>query len=112
RFSRRFLESLKRFPAGLDYELLYLLKGFPKNCSDGVFDKRRHDLPAPSNTLEIPDDLFSVSSHLAAAEACRTEFVFCLTSWSEILAPNWLSHFYNAYRTTPNCGIVGATGSF
>lgn len=113
-FAHRFLQSLSRFPAGIDYKLLYLLKGFPAGATDRTLEKFRSKLPCECDTLEISDDLFSVSSHIAGAESelCTTEFIFCVTSWSEILAPNWLLHFYSAYLETPDCGIVGATGSF
>jgi len=113
-FARRFLESLIRYPAGLDYKLLYLLKGFPEDKKDEEFEALRDQLPCHAETLAVSDDLYITSAHLAGAESefCDTEFVFPLTSWTEVLASNWLLHFANAYKNTPNCGIVGATGSF
>lgn len=113
-FSRRFMKSLIRFPAGIDYNLLYLMKGFPEGTTDENFELLRGALPGWSGSIDVSDDLFITSAHLAGAESwlCQTEFVLCLTSWSEVLANNWLRHFADAYQRTPDCGMVGATGSF
>ncbi|MBI1215366.1 MAG: hypothetical protein GC185_06060 [Alphaproteobacteria bacterium] len=111
-FSRNFLKDVIRFRAGVEFDLVYILKGFPEGVSDKAFLEIRKELPCDSYEVRVSDDLFITSAHLGGAEQVDHEMVLPLTSWSNIHCDQWLSPFVSAFDKIPDCAISGATGSF
>ena len=105
---RAFLDSYARHPAGVDHELLLLLKGFEQ--------------PLPAEVEEllkgfahlrrfVPDRGFDVDAYFEIARV-RPAGVFCfLNSFSVILADGWLDKLHRALVEN-DAGMVGATGSW
>jgi hypothetical protein len=106
---RRFLDSYRRYPAGLAHDLHVILKGFPDrsavNSACALFT------PLPINAIEVDDAGYDIGSYFAAARAVANPQLLFLNTFSEILAESWLSHFDHAH-SMPGVGIVGATGSW
>ena len=109
--SRKFLKSLMRFRAGADFELVYLLKGFPEGRTDPALACLKNRLPCPVSEVRVSDEFFMINALLEGAAQISHEFIFPLSSWSYILADNWLRVFVSAFEHVPGCVAAGATGS-
>lgn len=109
--SRKFLRSLMRFRAGADFELVYLLKGFPEGQTDPALARLKNRLPCPVREVRVSDEFFMINALLEGAAQIPHEFIFPLSSWSFILADNWLGAFVAAFERVPGCLVAGATGS-
>jgi len=110
--SRKFLKSLLRFRAGADFELVYILKGFPEGTTDPALAHLRNRLPCPVSEVRVSDEFFMINALLEGAAQIPHEFIFPLSSWSYILADNWLGMFVSAFERVPGCVVAGATGSY
>jgi hypothetical protein len=109
RFHRAFLESLIHHPAGADFQLLYVLKGYAPEEQDRALESLRARLPCTVETVRYSD---AVSPSLVYFELGKTRpLLLALNSWSRILAPGWLRFYTDAFAADPSCGLVGATGS-
>ena len=109
RFHRAFLESLIHHPAGADFQLLYVMKGYAPDEQDQVLESLRARLPCSVETVRYSD---AVSPSLIYFELGKTRpLLLALNSWSRILAPGWLHFYTEAFAADPSCGVVGATGS-
>ena len=109
RFHRAFLESMINHPAGSDFRLVYIMKGYVKGEVDSVLESLREQLPCQVETLCYGDDISPSQIYFEVGKTLP--FILVFNSWSRILAPNWLNYFSNALLTEPTCGVVGATGS-
>lgn len=105
---RAFLESYRRHAAGIEHDLLLLIKGFqpplPRQCEDlleGVAHLRRF----------IPDRGFDIDAYFDAVKAHEAKWYCFLNSFSVILADGWLAKLHGAL-VDRNAGMVGATGSW
>lgn len=112
RFSRAFLHSLIACPAGADFDLVYLLKGYGDGESDPNLAVFRGAIPHAIHELRCLDENFATNVVLDAAAGLHHQRIMFLTSYSRILAPGWMAAYLDAFERTPSCGIVGATGGF
>lgn len=107
---RRFLESYRENPGGIDHDLLIIFKGF----SDPQDVQEYTKLLATFKhlTLEVPDDGFDITAYLASVLRYSDRYrYFCfLNSYSVILDHNWLEKLHR-HIVRPGIGMVGATGS-
>lgn len=112
RYACAFFRSLKENPAGVTYEFVIAAKGYDLDEPIAYADI----LPSlPCSNVRIMrflDEMPPTAVIREAAASCTTEFVLPLTSWSRILAPNWLSHYLLAFDSVADCGIVGASGGY
>lgn len=112
RFPRIFLKSLTRFPAGADFDIIWQMKGYPQGAQSETLKKFSKHFQGKIHELRYSDDLYQFSLSIDAAEKFDYEYLLFFISWSRILAPNWLKFYLDAFTNNPDCGIVGATGSF
>jgi hypothetical protein len=106
---RRFLESYRAHPTGLEHDLHIVLKGFPDRAS---LESARLLFGSLSvNTIEVCDTGYDIGSYFAAAKAVGNAKLLFLNTFSEILADDWLAHFDRALGLS-RVGLVGATGSW
>jgi hypothetical protein len=103
-----FLASYKKHAAGLDHDLLLVLKGFEaglpqhyENLLSGVAHRRRF----------IPDRGFDIDAYFDTVKAHEATWYCFLNSFSVILADGWL-HKLHAALEERGAGMVGATGSW
>ena len=109
---KAFLDSLLRFPAGAEFDLIWQMKGYPDGASCGALAAFRQSFSGAIHEMRYPDDLYQFSLALDAARKHEYEFFLFFISWSRILARNWLKFYLDAFANHPDCGIVGATGSY
>jgi hypothetical protein len=107
--ARRFLDSYRRHPAGIDHDLHIAFKGFPnREALDGL----RASLGAHlAHTIELDDAGYDIGSYFAAANIVANPQLLFLNTFSEILGDDWLAHFDKALAM-PGVGLAGATGSW
>ena len=106
---RRFLDSYRTHPAGLDHDLHVILKGFPNQ--DALAAARALFRSLPINAIEVDDGGYDIGSYITAAKMVVNPKLLFLNTFSEILADNWLYSFGRALDL-PGVGLVGATGSW
>jgi hypothetical protein len=106
---RRFLETYRHHPAGIDHDLYVVFKGFP--TEESLADARRLFADVPISPVQIDDFGFDLGSYVKAARVARNRRLIFLNTFSEILADNWLLFFDRALSRS-GVGIVGATGSW
>ena len=103
----RFLQSYRAHPAGVDHELLLILKGF-----GGGLPAEYTSLLAntPHRKLSLPDRGFDLEPYIKAAAHFEHRYFCFLNSYSRILAPDWLAKLCAAIGGSA-AGLAGATGS-
>lgn len=109
---RRFLESYRRYSAGLDHDLLLLCKGFAAAAEFAEFAACEPLLAECTGTrLCVPDTGFDIGAYRTAVQ--QTDYAeYCfLNSFSVLQAEDWLSKLH-ACLQQPRVGLVGATGSY
>jgi hypothetical protein len=106
---QRFLTSYKSHSAGLEHELLFVLKGFRENeispDIELLLDQYKH------RRINVPDEGYDIGSYIVAAHSSENEFLCFFNSFSEILGDCWLEKIYR-HISTKKCGMVSATGSW
>jgi len=108
---RRFLDSYRDNPGGIEHDLLIIFKGFER--PEHAEEYRKLLAPFPHLSLEISDEGFDITAYFKAFEHYSGQYrYFCfLNSFSVILDPEWLSKLYQQI-VEPEVGLVGASGSW
>jgi len=105
---RSFLESYRRWPAGLKHELLIVFKGFhSKQDTAPLVSLAREFQP---RTLSMADFGFDLRAYGLALRHFKHDYFCFLNSFSEIQAEDWLAKMY-AFIQRPEVGLVGTTAS-
>lgn len=106
---RRFLDSYRAHPAGLEHDLHIIFKGFPSTASFTAAQALFADLPFHS--IELEDRGYDIGSYFAAAALVTNRRLIFFNTFAELLADGWLKKFDDALNL-PGVGLVGATGSW
>ncbi|WP_426441699.1 hypothetical protein [Bradyrhizobium genosp. P] len=107
--ARRFIEGLRRFPAGVPHQLHVLFKGFPDHQS---LERAQNVFKGVAfNSIEVDDFGYDVGSYLKAARQASNRRLVFLNTFSFVQSANWLAHLSRALDR-PDVGIAGATGSW
>jgi len=104
----RFLRSYREQPAGLEHELLLLLKGFGAGLPD---EYRRLVEGLPHRELALPDRGFDLEPYFSAASHFEHTYFCFFNSFSRLLAPGWLAKLRTPLDDR-GIGVVSATGSW
>ncbi len=111
-FAQAFLKSLLRHRPGYDFDLIYILKGFPDHLTDPALTEYRSYIKHPVHEVRVSDEKFATNAFLDVATQADYGRILFLVSFSRIMAPDWLRSYLNAYDRVPDCGIAGATGGY
>lgn len=108
---RRFLESYRKNPGGIDHNLLIIFKGFNNPADIEEYECLLDHLQY--SKLELSDEGFDITAYFSAINNYSDKYrYFCfLNSYSVILDHDWLYKLYS-YIIRPDVGIAGATGSW
>jgi hypothetical protein len=106
---RTFLNTMRRHPAGVPYDLHVILKGFP----DPLAVKKARSLfdGLGAHFIEMDDTGYDIGSYVKAAKVARNRHLMFLNTFSDILCDNWLAHLSRALDRE-GVGLAGATGSW
>jgi hypothetical protein len=105
----KFFNSYKQYTAGIDHELVTIIKGF-KNESD-LSNARAHWSNAPHTEFECSDDLFDLGAFTAAAKNVESDVIIVLNTFSRIENDGWLLNITRTYYSAQKIGIVGCSAS-
>ena len=94
---------------GCPHDLVIIYKGFEQEA----------DLAAARTTfsglshaeIRVGDEHFDIGSYLNAAAQVEADYVCCVNTHTQILAPHWLRHLRSA-MTDPTIGLAGPHASF
>lgn len=106
----RFLKSYDQHPAGVDHDLVFILKGFDNDLAGeaqrlALLGDRRYQ------TIDLRDTQMDLGDYRIAAEKLTHERLCFLNSHAEILADDWLKKLITVLDMAPSAGMVSATGS-
>ena len=105
---RRFIESYRSHPAGVDHRLVVLYNGF---AAADLKPYRDELAGIPHDELRVPRRSFDLYAYFWAAARRRAQHVCFVNSYSIILVDGWLAALYR-HAIRPGVGAVGATGSW
>ena len=105
---RAFLESYRRYPAGIEHELLILFKGFAQPLA-AEYEALLKDVNCTRRF--IADRGFDIDAYFETARAHQAKYYCFMNSFSVILADGWLEKMHRVL-TENDAGMVGATGSW
>jgi hypothetical protein len=106
---RTFLKSYREHDAGVDHDLLLILKGFG---SIREFNQMYDFLnPDKFKARCLPDEGYDVGSYMKIADMTRYKYYYFCNSYSRILCKGWLSSMFDQISDR-RVGLVGTTGSW
>jgi hypothetical protein len=107
-----FLESLRRYPAGMPYRPVLIQKGF----APGFVHPLTRTWPTPDGcvpeVVEVSDEGHGLTAFRKAAQVIDAPLLLFFTSYSRVLAAGWLNKLYSAAKSLGQGALVGATGSW
>ncbi len=101
------MDSYEAHDAGVEHDLVLLLKGFEHRSATASYRERAG---APE-TVEVTDRGSDLTAYKEATRRLTHDRVCFLNSFSELAAPEWLAHLEAALRPL-GVGAAGATGSW
>lgn len=104
-----FLDSYRRFSAGLEHTLFVIFKGFADDAQLDVAHQRFRAFDAIP--IHTSDTTFDIGAYAEATEKISHDRICFLNTNSEILCDGWLGKLA-ANLEQPRVGVVSATGSF
>jgi hypothetical protein len=106
---RSFLDSYRDHAAGVDHEVVLLLKGFGSEEATEPYRTLAADVS--SRSISIRDDGYDLGSYLDAAERLDFERLCFLNSFSTVNSDGWLAMLASPLDD-PGIRVAGATGSW
>ncbi len=106
-----FLESVARHPGGMSYLPVVIHKGYEPGDIHPLVANWTDGGPAPL-VLPMSDEGFALTAFRTAASAVSTPRILFLTSYSRMLANDWLAKLVAASDQLGPGAAVGATGSW
>lgn len=107
--ARRFFESYDRFPAGMEHELVVLVKGWDN--VPGLDEVLAMAKARSARVIELPDDGFDFGAYFRAARKLPHEWCCFLNSFSSIQHGGWLKILFQA-ASRPGVGAVSCSGNW
>jgi len=104
-----FLDSYRRFPAGVPHDLLIVFKGFPSEQALAPHAALLNGVPYKQT--RVLDFGYDVRPYVKVARDYPYRYFLFLNSYSRVLVPGWLEMLYRHVQR-PGVGIVGATASY
>lgn len=115
--TKRFIDSYKKHPAGIDHALHVLIKGFKNEDEERAAFEMFEDYTYSICRMEekhLGNGAYIQWARMVKERAHHPDIIFPMNSYSEILADDWLLKMYRAFCIWIQNGpaLVGATGSW
>lgn len=104
-----FLDSYRRYAAGVPHELVLVFKGFAATEETEPYATLARELPMRS--LMVKDEGYDLGSYFAAARQLPHDRFCFLNSFSVVVADGWLA-LLSAALDDPGIGLAGVSGSW
>lgn len=108
RFLPRFLGSLQKHPAGMEYDLIVILKGYSDGDIPRCLRGFRADGLKRVRTMVFDDSRFATEAFFVAAERFEFETFLFFVSSARVLGPDWVARII-APLLTSNVRLTGAS---
>lgn len=110
-YFRRFLDSYRAHPGGVEHDFMILFKGFESAADKQPYLELLSGVP--HRTFDVSDEGFDINAYYKVADTYGGEYrYFCfLNSHSMILDDGWLAKLYH-HAAQDDVGLVGASGSW
>ena len=106
---KRFLNSYRCKPAGINHSFCVIFKGFENNVD---LEKARTLFNSiPYQPVFLADNSFDIGAYIEWAKMVKEDLICVFNTASEILAPDWLRKLA-VNLAMPDVGLVGATSSY
>ena len=107
---RRFITSYKKHPSGYSHNLVIAAKAWETKPEEYEELKRLSE-EVNAKLIDLPDTGQDFGAYYRAAKILKSDYIFCLSSSSEILTDNWLKIFA---EKIPSSGMIlaGPAGSW
>jgi hypothetical protein len=112
RFARRFVRSVIEATDGLAAEIHWQAKGYAEGRRNPLLDALQHGRPGTVHEHRYPEGVFQFFMSFDVAAKVDCDVLVFFTSTSEILSRSWLRACLDTFDRVPDCGVVGATGSY
>ena len=106
--TKRFLESYKKYPAGIPHKLLIIFKGFRKGEQREYLELLQ---PFSSDSMNVMDFGFDIRPYFMTVKRFDFQYFVFLNSFSTVLCKDWMAKMYECVKF-PSVGAVSATGSW
>lgn len=106
---RSFLHSYQKWDAGIEHDLIIILKGFRDGSEREAYRELLGSLP--HELVDVPDKDYDIASYGVVAERYDYRYFCLLNSFSAVLAPGWLEKLHRGVIGA-GTGLAGATGSY
>ena len=105
-----FVESYRKYAAGIKHDIYLLIKGNPKPGTLAALEVLFAGIPYAA--IIVPDEIgYDIQAYEQALLSVNHEYVCFINTFSRIAADGWLKKLYDNLAK-PGVGIVGATASF
>ncbi|MBR6162847.1 hypothetical protein IKQ26_03010 [bacterium] len=105
----KFLKSYEKFPAGVEHNLIILLRGYENNSEE--YEKIKEICRQKKiKTIDTTDTGYDFGAYLEGAKQSFSEYIFCMNTTCEIMTENWLKKLFSAVNEKYK--LAGVCGSF
>lgn len=111
RYLPRFLFSLQRYPAGREYDLIIILKGYDEREVPACLEGFRAQGLGTVHVMTFDDDHFATEAFFAASERFTYSALLFFVSSARILAPDWGRIIFDTLADN-NVRLVGGSSGF
>jgi hypothetical protein len=108
--AQKFFKSYMEHPAGCEHNLLVAAKAW-ENDPQGYEKLKQLAQSCGAKIVDLPDDGFCFGAHFRAAQLSDADYIFPMTSTSQILQDDWLLKFKKAFEENKKLKHAG-TGGF
>lgn len=106
-----FLDSYKKFAAGVDHRLVIAIKGIQGISETNSIKRILADNQIEAAFITVENKGLDIDSYYSIMNKLKTEFVFLLNTKSIIKFDNWLLKYFEGFNQN-NVGAISATASF
>src|SRR5262245_58397075 len=106
---RRFADSYRLHPAGVQHDLVVIYKGYKRPRE--IVEARAVFRDLPHIGMEVDDTGFDIGAYLKVAERLDHDYVCFMNSFTELEADGWLNLLYY-HASRPDVGLAGAMGYY
>ena len=109
---KAFVESYLKHPAGLEHELVIIIKDGKKEELDdlSIYTQLLSEYQINYQFIYFSGG-YDIDAYFFAANKITSEYLFFLNTNSVLLTDNWLQKMYKT-MSLPNVGVCSATGSW
>jgi len=108
---KNFFESYKKYSAGYEHNLIIAAKAW-EDKPDEYNELENVAKEVNAKIINLPDDGFDFGAYYRVAKISKSNFIFSISTSSEIQCDNWLHKFIEPINKNKNYQLVGSYGAW